>query len=459
MIKKMTAGCVSLVQKYLPDPFLFALLLSAIVFILGIALNGETPLTMIQHWGAGFWSFLAFSMQMVLVVVLGNCLANAPVFRRLLNRLADIPKTPKQAIMVCTIVAGIACMIQWGFGLVIGAIFARELAKRVRGVDYRLLIASAYSTFMLTIPTSSIILKAASNPDELVITSGGALTEVIAMTRTAYYPLTLATLAVMFIGLIILNASMHPSPDETFCIDPKAIEEDEKRAAAEEAAENVDKKSMTPAERIENSVIVSMVTGIAGLVYIIWYFATKGFSMNIDIMNFMLLVFGILLHKKPIAYVRALGNAVKSGAGIILQFPFYAGIMGMMTAANANGVSLAGIITEGILSISTVHTYPLFTFLSAALVNMFVPSAGGQFGVQAPIMYPAGAALGVDPAITTVALTYGDTWTNMIQPFWALPALGIAGLKVRDIMGYCVMVLIFTGIVITASLLIWTFIM
>lgn len=459
MIKKMTAGCVSLVQKYLPDPFLFALLLSAIVFILGIALNGETPLTMIQHWGAGFWSFLAFSMQMVLVVVLGNCLANAPVFRRLLNRLADIPKTPKQAIMVCTIVAGIACMIQWGFGLVIGAIFARELAKRVRGVDYRLLIASAYSTFMLTIPTSSIILKAASNPDELVITSGGALTEVVAMTRTAYYPLTLATLAVMFIGLIILNASMHPSPDETFCIDPKAIEEDEKRAAAEEAAENVDKKSMTPAERIENSIIVSMVTGIAGLVYIVWYFATKGFSMNIDIMNFMLLIFGILLHKTPIAYVRALGNAVKSGAGIILQFPFYAGIMGMMTAANANGVSLAGIITEGILSISTVHTYPLFTFLSAALVNLFVPSAGGQFGVQAPIMYPAGAALGVDPAITTVALTYGDTWTNMIQPFWALPALGIAGLKVRDIMGYCVMVLIFTGIVITASLLIWTFIM
>lgn len=459
MIKKMTAGCVSLVQKYLPDPFLFALLLSAIVFILGIALNGETPLAMIQHWGAGFWGFLGFSMQMVLVVVLGNCLANAPVFRRLLNRLADIPKTPKQAIMVCTIVAGIACMIQWGFGLVIGAIFARELAKRVRGVDYRLLIASAYSTFMLTIPTSSIILKAASNPDELVITSGGALTEVVAMTRTAYYPLTLATLAVMFIGLIILNASMHPSPDETFCIDPKAIEEDEKRAAAEEAAENVDKKSMTPAERIENSIIVSMVTGIAGLVYIIWYFATKGFSMNIDIMNFMLLVFGILLHKTPIAYVRALGNAVKSGAGIILQFPFYAGIMGMMTAANANGVSLAGIITEGILSISTVHTYPLFTFLSAALVNLFVPSAGGQFGVQAPIMYPAGAALGVDPAITTVALTYGDTWTNMIQPFWALPALGIAGLKVRDIMGYCVMVLIFTGIVITASLLIWTFIM
>lgn len=458
MIKVMTSGCIKLVQKYLPDPFLLALLLTAIVFVLGIALNGETPLTMIQHWGAGFWGFLGFSMQMVLVVVLGNCLANAPVFKCLLRRLADIPKSPKQAIMVCTVVAGIACLIQWGFGLVIGAIFARELAKRVRGVDYRLLIASAYSTFMLTVPTSSIILKAASNPEELLVTSGGALTEVVAMTRTAYYPLTLITLALMFIGLILLNASMHPSPGETFCIDPKAIEEDEKRAAAEQELENLDKSAMTPAERLENSKIVSMITAVAGLVYIVWYFATKGFSMNIDIMNFMLLIFGVLLHRTPIAYVRALGSAVKSGAGIILQFPFYAGIMGMMTTANADGISLAGIITEGILSISTVHTYPLFTFLSAALVNLFVPSAGGQFGVQAPIMYPAGLHLGVDPAITTVALTWGDTWTNMIQPFWALPALGIAGLKVRDIMGFCVMVLIFTGIVITVSLLVWTFI-
>ena len=456
MIKKMTSGCTKLVQKFLPDPFLFALLLSAIVFILGIALNHETPLSMIQHWGSGFWGFLAFSMQMVLVVVLGNCLANAPVFKKLMTRLASIPKTPKQAIMFCTLVAGIACMIQWGFGLVIGAVFAREVAKKVRGVDYRLLIASAYSTFMLTVPTSSIILKAASNPEELAITSGGALTEVVAMTRTAYSPVTLITLAIMCIGLIVLNAAMHPSPEETFCIDTKAIEEDEKRMAAEEAAEKLDKKNMTPAERLENSIIISMVVGIAGLVYVVWYFATNGFSMNIDIMNFMLFMLGILLHKTPIAYVRALGNAVKSSAGIILQFPFYAGIVGMMTTANANGVSLAAIMTEGIVSMASKTTYPLFTFLSAALVNMFGPSAGGQWGVQAPVMFPAGQRLGVDPAITTVALTWGDTWTNMIQPFWALPALGIAGLKVRDIMGYCVMVLIFTGILIVASLLVWT---
>ena len=456
MIKKMTSGCISLVQKFLPDPFIFALILSAIVFILGIVLNHSTPIEMIQYWGNGFWGFLAFSMQMVLVVVLGNCLASAPIFTKLLQKLADIPKTPKQAVAFCTVVAGIACMIQWGFGLVLGAIFAKELAKRVKGVDYRLLIASAYSTFLLTVPTSSIILKAASNPDDLVVQTGGALTEVIDMTRTAYNPVTLATLIIMFIGLIILNASMHPAPEDTFCIDPKLIEADEKRQAAEAELEKLDKKNMTPAERLENSKLITYLVSIAGIAYIVWYFGTKGFSMNIDIMNFMLFIFGILLNRTPIAYVRQLGNAVKSSAGIILQFPFYAGIAGMMTSVNAaTGTSLAGIVTAGIASVSTKNTYTIFTFLSGALVNMFVPSAGGQWGVQAPIMFPAGQALGVDPAMTTVALTWGDTWTNMIQPFWALPALGIAGLKVRDIMGFCVMVTLLSGIIILAAMIIW----
>ncbi|MBQ6662702.1 MAG: TIGR00366 family protein, partial [Firmicutes bacterium] len=156
-------------------------------------------------------------------------------------------------------------------------------------------------------------------------------------------------------------------------------------------------------------------------------------------------------------YIKAITNAATSCVGIIMQFPFYAGIMGMMTGANADGSTLAGVISMGIVSIATVKTFPLFTFLSAALVNMFVPSAGGQWAVQAPVMFPAAKALGADYAITTVAMTWGDTWTNMIQPFWALPALAIAGLKVRDIMGYCVMILLISGVVIVVDLLVWSY--
>jgi short-chain fatty acids transporter len=449
MIKRLTSFFVKLVQNFLPDPFLFAIILSGILFVLGITVNKETPFQMIIHWGNGFWGFLAFSMQMVLVIVLGNTVANAPVFQRILKKLAQIPKTPKQAVAFVTIVAGISCMIQWGFGLVIGAIFAKEVAKTVKKVDYRLLIASAYSAFLLTVLTSSITLKAASNIDELTKVSGGVLTSLIPLMQTAYHPATLGALIVLLITLPLLNSSMHPSEEETVSIDPNLL-------VTEGMSTNViDKKTLTPASRIENSRLVSILIFIAGVIYVYNHFFIKKASLNIDIMNFMLFIFGILLHGNPISFVKAVGEATRNSSGIILQFPFYAGIMGMMTGNNAEGVSLAGIMSSGIVSLATTTTYPFFTFISAALVNMFVPSAGGQWAVQAPVMFPAAKALGADYAITTMAITWGDTWTNMIQPFWALPALGIAGLKVRDIMGFCVMIFLWSGIVITCSLLAW----
>lgn len=447
---RLTNFCNKLVQKFLPDPFIFALLLSAIVFALGIGINHETPLSMIIHWGQGFWGFLSFSMQMVLVVVLGNVLASAPVFKRLLVRLASIPKTPKTAVFMCTLVAGIASMIQWGFGLVIGAIFAKELAKRVRGVDYRLLIASAYSTFLLTIPTSSIVLKAASNPDDLIAVTNGALDAVIPLSRTAYSLFPMIGLLALLLVLLILNPMMHPDEEHTICIDPSLLGE-------EPELEIPDRKTMTPAERLEFSRVIAIITFVFGFIYLGWNFFVQKKSLDIDSMNLILLMLGLLLHGTPMAYIKALTKAISNSAGIILQFPFYAGIMGMMTGLNANGISLAALMSEACVSISNQYTFPIFTWLSAGLVNMFVPSAGGQWGVQAPVMFPAGKALGVDPAITTIALCYGDTWTNMIQPFWALPALGIAGLKIRDIMGFCVIIAVASGAVFGLTLLAWSF--
>lgn len=450
MIRKLTSGFEKLVQNFLPNPFIFALILSAILFVLGITLNGETPFQMILHWGNGFWGFLSFSMQMVLVIVLGNAVATAPIFKKVIRKFAEIPKTPKQAVAFVTVVSGIACMIQWGFGLVIGAIFAKEVAKKVKKVDYRLLIASAYSTFLLTVLTSSITLKAASNPEELEKITSGVLKAVIPLSQTAYHPATLGALLVLIITLPILNSRMHPSEDETVSIDPSLLLDEEMDNIV------VDKKNLTPAQRLENSSIISILLFIAGATYIYNHFFIKGASLNIDIMNFMLFMLGILLHRNPISYINAVGDAVKNSAGIILQFPFYAGIMGMMTGTNVAGITLAGLMSQGIVSVATKTTFPFFTFLSAAIVNMFVPSAGGQWAVQAPVMFPAGKALGVDPALTTIAICWGDTWTNMIQPFWALPALGIAGLGVRDIMGFCVMVFLWSGIVISASLLTWS---
>ncbi|MGF6905727.1 short-chain fatty acid transporter [Fusobacterium sp. PH5-44] len=450
MIKKLTNLCSTMVQKLLPDPFIFALILSAIVFCLGVFANSETPYQMIMHWGKGFWGFLGFSMQMVLVIIFGNCLATAPIFHKVVKRLALIPKTPKQAVAFVTFAAAIATLTQWGFGLVIGAILAKEVAKTVEKVDFPLLIASAYSTFLLSVLTSSITLKAASNVDELVTITRGAVTELVPLGTTSYHPTTLIALLIMLITLPLLNAAMHPSEEKTKSIDATLLNE---KTVVLTRPENP-----TIAQRLEFSKIIPILIFVSGMTYVINHFFVLGKSLNIDIMNFILLMFGILLHKTPINYIKAVGDAARNSSGIILQFPFYAGIMGMMTGANQTGISIAGMISEKMVALSTTNTFPLLSFGSAAIVNMFVPSAGGQWAVQAPVLFPAGSAHNVSPALTTMSLCWGDTWTNMIQPFWALPALGIAKLGVRDIMGYCVMVFLWSGVVIFASILAWTFI-
>ncbi len=209
---------------------------------------------------------------------------------------------------------------------------------------------------------------------------------------------------------------------------------------------------MTPAERIENSKVLSLLLGVMGYAFIIGYFVRNGFALNLNIVNFVFLFTAIILHGTPRHLLDAVFSGARNTAGILLQFPFYAGIMGMMTAAGPEGSSVASVISDWFVSISNETTFPLFTFLSAGIVNFFVPSGGGQWAVQAPIMMPAGLELGVDSAKTAMAIAWGDAWTNMIQPFWALPALGIAGLGAKDIMGYCLVVLIASGVIICAGM-------
>ncbi|MTI69014.1 MAG: TIGR00366 family protein [Firmicutes bacterium] len=447
MLKKLSKGCVNLVQKYLPDPFLFAVLLTFIVFVLGMVFTGQGPGAMVNHWGAGFWNLLAFSMQMVLVLVTGHALANAPIIKKGLRNLARLAHTPLQAIFAVTFLSIIACWINWGFGLVIGALYARQLAKQVKDVDYRLLIGAAYSGFLVWHSgiSGSVPLKLATSGPDLAKATNGAVTEVISTSSTIFAPFNLIIVTVILITMPLINRAMHPSKEETISIDPELLEE-------EETVEKVE--NPTAADKIEESKVISMLLGVFGLIFAGFYFSKNGFSLNLNIVNFMFMFVGIILHGTPKNYIHAVKEATKGASGIILQFPFYAGIMGMMVGVNAEtGISLAGVISKGFVSISTETTFPLFTFLSAGIVNFFVPSGGGQWAVQAPIMMPAGADLGVSAAKTGMAIAWGDAWTNMIQPFWALPALGIAGLGARDIMGFCIVDLIYTGIVIAAGLM------
>lgn len=427
-----------IMQRYLPDPFLFVIILTFVVFGLGLIFTDSGPYQMAQHWGGGFWSLLTFSMQMVLVLVTGHVLASSNIFKKGLGALASLAKSPGQAIVIVTVVSMIASLINWGFGLVIGALFAKELAKKVKNVDYRLLIASAYSGFI-------VWHGGISGSIPLTIATEGHFSQdligLIPTDQTIFAGFNLFIILILLLVLPVVNRLMMPSKDQTVTVDPVLLENDVQAATIEQGA-------LTPAEKLENSTIISLLIGILGLVFLFYYFATNGFKLNLDIVNFLFLFLGILFHRTPRRFLEAVVNAVKGASGIIIQFPFYAGIMGMMTASG-----LAAVMSEGFVSISNEFTFPFFTFLSAGLVNFFVPSGGGQWAVQAPVMLEAAQTLGVSIPKTAMAVAWGDAWTNLIQPFWALPALAIAGLKAKDIMGYCVLTLIVSGIVISAGML------
>ncbi|GGD15310.1 short-chain fatty acid transporter [Pontibacillus salipaludis] len=429
-----------LMQRYLPDPFVFVIILTLVVFLLGMGVTGSTPVAMVQYWGEGFWNLLSFSMQMVLVLVTGFVLASSPFFKKMLSALASKPKSPGQAIVFVTLVSLLASWVNWGFGLVIGALFAKELAKQVGNVDYRLLIASAYSGFIVWHGglAGSIPLTIAT-PDHF----SQDIIGIISTNETIFSVFNLAIVASLFIVLPILNHRMMPSKDERVLIDRSILEEGRDYQAA-----SVEKSELTPADRLENSKILAMITGVLGLAFLVYYFASNGFQLNLNIVNFGFLFLGILFHGTPKAFIESVKEAVSGASGIIIQFPFYAGIMGMMVASG-----FAQEMSSWFVNISNEFTFPFFAFISAGIVNFFVPSGGGQWAVQAPIMLEAAKELGVSIPKTAMAVAWGDAWTNMIQPFWALPALAIAGLKAKDIMGFCLIVLIVSGIFISLGLL------
>lgn len=439
-MNKLTSFTNRIMQRYLPDPFLFVIILTLVVFGLGIILTNSSPKDMVVYWGDGFWNLLAFAMQMVLILVTGYVLASSPFFKNVLVNLAKLAKSPGTAIILVTVVSLIASWINWGFGLVIGALFAKELARQVAKVDYRLLIASAYSGFIVWHGG-----LAGSIP--LTIATPGHFSEgligIIPTSNTIFSSFNLFIVAVLFITLPILNRLMMNNKEAVY-VDKKLLVEDKNQSQEER------KEVVTPATRMENSMILSFVTGALGLAYILYFVTQNGFSLNLNIVNFIFLFLGILFHKTPRKFLASVSNAVKNAGGIIIQFPFYAGIMGMMVASG-----LAGLMSEWFVAISTETTFPVFTFISAGIVNFFVPSGGGQWAVQAPIMLAAGNDLGVSAAKTAMAVAWGDAWTNMIQPFWALPALAIAGLKAKDIMGFCIIVLFVSGIIISLGFLLF----
>lgn len=436
-MKTLTKLSTRLMERYLPDPLIFVILLTLFVYVIGIFTTGTTPLQMVTFFGDGFWGLMEFTVQMSMVLLTGHVMAKSRPFKRLLSKLASIPNSSGQAILLVSVVAALACFINWGFGLVLGVLFAKEIARQRTDTDYRLLIASGYSGFLVWHGgfSGSIPLTIATEDHPFSDQLG-----IIPITETVFTFENLLIVALLMISIPILNYFMHPDKDERYIIDPELLVEPEPESKP---------NNMTPAERLENSVVLNYIIGAVGIVYIIYHFAINGLDLNLNIVNFIFLFTGLILHGTPRNFIEAVFEAVRGVGPILVQFPFYAGLMGMMVESG-----LAGQITELFVSVSNGVTFPLFAFLSAGVVNFFVPSGGGQWAVQAPVMIDAASVLGVEQSKMAMAVAWGDAWTNMIQPFWALPALAIAGLKARDIMGFCLWALVVSGVIIGLVMLI-----
>ena len=453
----MGRGLSAVAGRWMPDPMIFALALSIIVFVLGIAMTDNGPLNMIVHWYDGFWSLLEFAMQMVLILLTGYVLATAPGLSNGIKWLARVPNSGRAAVLTTALVATLFSWFHWGLGAVVGAIFAltvaREATKRGVKAHYPLLGAAAYSGQMVwhVGPSTSAGLLSATEDHFLVDLIG-----IVPITATAFsiYAILLAIMLVLFVVPITMW-SMTPKDEESVGLmeyAPDKLDDTEagsgggsSGASPSEPADSgpgeaptktarkteVEAVERTPAVRIENSRLAAALIWIPGLIFVVYWFVTRGFELDLNIFNFAFLMIGLALHGTPIAYVRAFYGAASAAAGIILQFPFYGGIAGMI-----GGSGLGTILAGGLLAISTPASFPVITWLTGGLMNIFVPSGGGEWAVIGEVISRTALDLDVPIGQAIVAYGVGDMWTNMLQPFWAIPALGIMGLRARDIMGY-----------------------
>ena len=442
-MSKITAFFTELMRRYLPDPFVFAILLTLLTMVLAMLVEGRMPTATVTDWGKGFWSLLAFTTQMAVILAMGYVLASAPLVDRLLNSVVDRVHSPRKAIIVATLVGCIGSYLNWGFGLMIGGIVAKKLARRVKGVHYPLIIASAYSGFTMyglgfsaTIPV-------------LISTKGHAFESkmgLIPLTETIFSaPILLTSLAVLIV-LPLLNAAMHPKAGEKVVeIDPSLDAEAPKKTIGESLLGDEN----TIAHKLNHSRILSLLIGVVGMAYVVMHFMNNG-SMDLNLINFFILFLGVLLLGTPLNYVEKLNEGVKTIGGIILQFPFYAGIMAIMAASG-----LVETIAHVFVDISSPNTLPFWGLISSFVINFFAPSGGGHWVVQGPFMIDAANAMGASLAQTSMSVMLGNAWNDLVQPFWILPALALSRLKLKDIMGYTVVSMFVIGAIYIAVILIW----
>lgn len=456
-IRTLAGRLCSISERVVPRPFLVALVLTYLVFVGGMVVQGASPLAMLGYWHDGFWGLLRFGMQMVLIIATGFVLVYHPRIQRAIQRLSEIPSDGRQAVVLVGLVSMVSAWFHWGFGLIVGAVLAREMGKYAEqhGLDvhYPLLGFAGFMglglTWHLGLSGSAPLIM---NTQKNIFVGLGLVDGVVPPSETIFHPYAIILLlGSMGAGLLVLYL-VSPRGEAVRGIGEYLSENELSRSVhvADGGHPGGDSaQSGILADRLDESRVIGGLIALGGVVLTVYIFATRGLgALTFNVINFGLLFVGLALYLEPRAYQEEFYESMTATAGIVLQFPFYAGIIGMM-----NQSGLTSTIASVFLSQSTATTFPLVAWLTAAFVNLFVPSGGAEWNVIGQAILSNANALGVPPGQAVIAYSLGDAFGNLVQPFWMIPLLGITGLKAREIFGYALTVLVLLAPILAGLLL------
>ena len=453
VMQSLTALCVRYVERLMPDPYLFAVILTLIVAALvALLVKGASPSGMLKAWYGGVWgsqNIFTFAFQMVLILVTGYTLAEAPVLKRAVVYIAGRPSNQVQGALLCFAVSAVLSLLNWGLGLVAGALVARQVAKRFTEAHFGYLIAAAFMGFIVWTQGLSSSIALANTDNSSPINVIHKLTGItVPLKLTIFQPYSWVSVIVVLALLALAIWRMEPA--QSLAPDPAVFED-------EDQPERRTEGKKTFAEWLENLSILNILVFAAGIAY----FYISGYALNIASMIMLFTITSALLHRTPIRFIRAFTGAAKVSGPLLLQYPLYGGLVGLLgyLPSSADGAKpLQTLLAQAVVSGATQYTLPFLTFIGSLIISLFVPSGGGHWAVQGPIAVDSALAIGQrSPAylgLMSMAVAVGEGVANMIQPFWLLPLLAIAKLNVRQVMGFTIVAFVIGLVVLGAATLV-----
>jgi short-chain fatty acids transporter len=433
-------------EQWFPDPLVFALLGVVVVFILGV-LAHESPTNLAIQAGKSFWALVPFTMQMVMIIVGGYVVASSPLVNRAIQALSGVPKTPRGAVAMVALFSMLTSLISWGLSLIFSGLFVRELARRMKGLDYRAAGAAAYlglgTVWALGLSSSAALLMAtkSSIPPALFNISG-----LIPLTQTIFLWQSLVMAGVLIAVAVLIATLSAPSAENAKTVEDFGLRNEPTNAR--------DEPRTRPGEWLEYSPILTILVATLLCGYLVNVFRTSPqgalAALDLNTYNLIFITAGLLLQWRPRRFMRAVSESIPSAGGVIIQFPLYAMIFGMIV-----GTGLSDKAVRVLVSISTHSTYSLLVALYSATLGLFIPSAGSKWVIEAPYVMQAAIANQVHLGWVVQIYNASECLPNLINPFWMLPLLGILKLRARDLVGYGVLQLM--ALIPTVFFLCWLF--